>query len=136
MYKLLLTVFITTTIFAQDITIEWLEKQPTSYAKDFYIWRYLSYDITPEQANKALSQVKQLNNKIFYRYITKSKDPLLKEYKTCKRAKTQFLLQKEDYCIEAGLSIYDATKLSKNDLRKVIQKVQKEYPFYAKNLLY
>jgi len=134
MYKLLLSFFLTSTIFAQDITLEWLEKQPTSYAKDFYIWRYLSYDITPEQAKKALSQVRRLNNKIFYRYITKSNDPLLKEYKTCKKAKTSTLLNKKDYCIEAGLSLYDATKLSQKDLKKVIQKVQKEYPVFAQKL--
>jgi len=134
MYKFLLTLFFTSTLFSQDITMQWLEKQPTSYAKDFYIWRYLAGDITPKQANNALSQVRRLNNKILYRYINKSGDKFLKEYKTCKRAKTAKLLHRKDYCIEAGLSLYDATKLSKKELRKVIKKVKKEYPLFAQKL--
>ena len=134
MYKIVFSLFLTSAVFAQDITMQWLEKQPKSYAKDFYIWRYLATDITPQEANKALSQVRRLNNKILYRYITKSNDPLLKEYKTCKKAKTSTLLKKPDYCMEAGISIYDATKLSPKDLKKVITKVEKEYPLYAQKL--
>ena len=134
MYKILISLFLASTLFANDITLQWLNKQPRSYAKDFYIWRYLSGDITPEQANKALSGVRRLNNKILYRYINKSDDPLLKEYKSCKKAKTLKLLNKPDYCIEAGISIYDATKLSKKNLKKVIAKVKKEYPLYAQKL--
>ncbi len=133
MLKLLL-LFLGISLFSKEITLEWLEKQPESYAKDFYIWRYLSYDITPAQANQALSGVKHLNNKILYRYITKSKDPILQDYKSCKKAKTTLLLQKKDYCIEAGLSLYDAIKLSNKELQNVIKKVKKEYPDFAKEL--
>ena len=134
MYKILLMLLLSSILFSKDITMKWLEQQPTSYAKDFYIWRYLSQDITPKEANKALSQIRRLNNKILYRYINKSQDNFLKEYKTCKKAKTSKLLNKKDYCIEAGLSLYDATKLSKKELKKVIAKVKKEYPLYAKKL--
>lgn len=116
------------------ITLEWLEKKPTSFAKDFYIWRYLNQNITPEQSNEALGQVRYLNNKILYRYINKSKDINLQEYKKCMRAKTKNLLSKEDYCIEAGLSVYDATKLSKKELEKVIEKSHNEYPEFTKKL--
>ena len=132
--SLFFLLFISSSIFAQDITMQWLEKQPKSYAKDFYIWRYLNKDITPQQANQALSQVRRLNTKILYRYITKSDDPILKDYKSCMRAKTLKLVNSDDYCIEAGLSMYDATKLSRKDLKQVIQKVQKEYPKFAQKL--
>jgi len=72
--KLLLLAIFTTSLFSftnDTITLKWLEKQPKSFAKDFYIWRYLDKDITPEESNKALSQVRYLNNKILYRYIDK-----------------------------------------------------------------
>ena len=58
----------TSTLFGftnDKITMEWLEKQPRSFAKDFYIWRYLNKNITSEESNKALSQVRYLNNKLF-----------------------------------------------------------------------
>ena len=51
---------------AQDkITMSWLQKQPKSIAKDFYIWRYLNQNITPTQANNAIGQVRFFNNKFF-----------------------------------------------------------------------
>ena len=138
MKSLLLSLFIfTNTLFAftsEDITLQWLEKQPTSYTKDFYIWQYLDKNISPKESEIALSQVKRLNNKILYRYMNKSKDINLLDYKNCMRSKTKDLLSKEAYCIEAGLSIYDATTLSKKDLDKVIKKLKNEYPKFVQNL--
>ena len=120
---------------AQDkITMSWLQKQPKSIAKDFYIWRYLNQNITPTQANNAIGQVRFFNNKIFYRYTKKSKDKTLKDFTSCMRAKTKKLINKKAYCIEAGLSLYDATKLSNSELNKVIDKVKSEYPDLNKKL--
>lgn len=131
-----LLIFVTTLSgFTNDkITMEWLEKQPTSFAKDFYIWRYLNKNITAEESNKAISQVRYLNNKLLYRYINKSKDVNLQDYKKCMRSKTNKLVNKEAYCIEAGLSMYDATKLSKKNLDKVIRKSKIQYPQFTKKL--
>jgi soluble lytic murein transglycosylase len=135
--KSILLLLFTTSIFASTedkITLDWLSQQPRSYAKDFYIWRYLDKDITPQQANEALGQVNYFNNKIFYRYIDKSDDEVFKDYKSCLKGKTSFLVNKEGYCIEAGLSIYEATKLSKQNLQKVIKKTEKEYPKFSSKL--
>ena len=121
--------------FTNDkITLEWLDKQPRSFAKDFYIWQYLNKNITPKESNEAISQVRYLNNKLLYRYINKSNDVNLQDYKKCMRSKTKNLLNKEAYCIEAGLSMYDATKLSKKNLNKIIKKSKKEYPEFTKKL--
>ena len=123
--KLLLLSILSTSLFAfttNNITLEWLEKQPTSFAKDFYIWQYLNKDITPKESNHAISQVRYLNNKLLYRYINKAKDVNLQDYKQCMRSKTKDLLHKEAYCIEAGLSVYDATKLSNKNINKIINK--------------
>ncbi|MDC0933036.1 lytic transglycosylase domain-containing protein [Arcobacteraceae bacterium] len=138
MKKLLLTItLLTTTLFAftnDKITMQWLENKPTSYAKDFYIWQYLTKNITPKESNKAISQIRRLNSKILYEYIKKSKDINLQEYKQCMQGKTKDLLNKEDYCIEAGLSTYDATKVSSEELTKIINKSKKEYPNFSKKL--
>ena len=122
-------------LFAQNkITMNWLQKQPRSIAKDFYIWRYLNQNITPDQANKALGQVRSFNNKIFYRYTKRSKDKALIDFTSCMKSKTKKLINKEAYCIEAGLSVYDATKLISSDLDKVISKVESDYPTLSKKL--
>ena len=135
--KILLLILLTISLFAtqsKPIAMNWLQQQPRSYAKDFYIWRYLKQNITPNQANDALSQVRYLNNKLLYRYINRSNDKNLKDYKKCIKSKTKDLVNKPAYCIEAGLSIYDATKLSKSNLEKVIKKVKPEYAEFSQKL--
>jgi len=137
MKTLLLFIFTISSLLALEqntIKQEWLQEQPRSYAKDFYIWRYLQQDITPSQANTALSQVRYLNNKLLYRYINRSDNENLKDYKKCKKSKTKDLLNKPAYCIEAGLSIYDATKLSKTNLEKIITKMKPEYNEFSQKL--
>jgi soluble lytic murein transglycosylase len=137
MKTLLITIILSTALFSftnENITLGWLEKQPKSFAKDFYIWRYLNKDITPKESNEALSQIRHLNNKILYKYINKSNDINLQDYKKCMRSKTKNLVNQEAYCIEAGISMYDATKLSKNNLAKIIEKTKIEYPDFSKKL--
>ncbi|MEA3316120.1 MAG: lytic transglycosylase domain-containing protein [Campylobacterota bacterium] len=136
MKKILITSLLSLSLFSSDqIDLNWLKKQPKSIAKDFYIWRYLNQDITPQEAKNALSMVKSFNNKIFYRYISKSNDELLKDYKKCIKLNTKELLNKKPYCIDAGLSVYDVTKLSKDEMKKLINKVENEYEQLSKNLL-
>jgi len=133
---LIITLFFTS-LFAftdENITLKWLEKQPKSFAKDFFIWQYLEKDISIEQSMQAVSQVRYLNNKILYSYIDKSKDLNLQDYKQCMRLSSQNLIKREAYCIEAGLSVYDATKLSKKELENFIVKAKNEYPEYVKRL--
>jgi len=133
--KKLFFLILTINIFASDtITMSWLKQQPNSIAKDFYIWRYLDQNITPTQALEACKQINTLNNKLFFRYISKSNDDTLKDYTSCVKSKTKDLINKKPYCIEAGLSVYDATKLTKNNLNKIINKVDNEYPLLSKKL--
>ncbi|MEA3498302.1 MAG: lytic transglycosylase domain-containing protein [Campylobacterota bacterium] len=134
-YKKLLLLLIALNLFANnDITMDWLKQQPKSIAKDFYIWRYLNQDITSKEALNALKQINRFNNKLFFRYISKSNDKILKDYKSCIKSRTKNLFDKEPYCIEAGLSLYDATKLSSKNLTNIINKVNSEYPLFSKKL--
>ncbi|MEA2050660.1 MAG: lytic transglycosylase domain-containing protein [Campylobacterota bacterium] len=113
---------------AKEIDLNWINKQPKSIAKDFYIWRYLNQNITPIQSLKAVEQVKYLNKKIFYRFVDKYKDNSFIEYKSCMKMNTKDLIKQNDYCIESGLSIFDATKLSKEELNFTIKKIENNYP--------
>ena len=119
---------------SQDITLSWLKDKPKSVAKDFYIYRYLSQDITSDQALEALSGVRYLGNSILYRFANRYEDKDFRYYISCMKMTTSKLIYKEDYCIEAGLSVYDATKLDKNQIKNVISKVDDSYPVLAKKL--
>lgn len=131
---LLVSTLFLSSFASQNITLSWLNEKPKSVAKDFYIYRYLSQDITSNQALEALSGVKYLGNSILYRFAKKYKDKDFKYYINCMKMATSKIIHKEDYCIEAGLSVYDATKLTKTQLNKVIKKVDNSYPALAKKL--
>ncbi len=134
MRKQILLLLFPFTLFAQQITLEWLNSKPKGVYKDFYIWQYLKQDIKPSQALKAIEQVRYLNHKIFHRFSQKYNDDSYKLYSKCVKMGTKKLIKQKDYCIESGLSFYDATKLSKNELTGVIEKLNKNYPAFSKRL--
>ena len=134
MKKQILLLSLPLMLFSKDITLEWLDSKPKGVYKDFYIWQYLKQDIKPAQALKAVEQVKYLNPKIFHLFSKKYDDDSFKLYSKCLKMGNGKLLKQEDYCIESGLSVYDATKLSYGELSNVIEKVQNNYPLYSKKL--
>ncbi len=117
------------------ITISWLKEKPKSITKDFYIWQYLKQkNITPSQSLEAISQVKYMNNKIFYEFAKKFNHDETYAVAQCMRAKTKSLINQPVDCIRVGLSIYDATKLSYDDLDSIYERIKPHYPQYAKEL--
>lgn len=134
MKKYILTLILPLTLFSKEISIEWLESKPKSVYKDFYIWRFLGQDISSKEALKAMEQARYFNYKIFHRFAEKYDNKAYKTYSKCIRMGTNKLVKKEAYCIEAGLSLYDATKLSQNDLLEVMGKTRGDYPDFAKRL--
>jgi soluble lytic murein transglycosylase len=119
---------------SSNISKEWLEKQPRSYAKDFYIWRYLNQNITPNEAIWALGEARYVNNKLLYRYAKKLKHKETSRAIKCMRSSAKNLVHKSADCIEAGMSTFKATKLNKKQLSKVIDTVKEKYLLSAKRL--
>ena len=66
MFKILfLLIFFLNILNAQyQITQKWLDTKPRSIAKDFYIWRYLNQNITPDEAIWALGEARNVNTKL------------------------------------------------------------------------
>jgi soluble lytic murein transglycosylase len=124
--------FLNTLHSSQNISKNWLEKQPRSYAKDFYIWRYLNQNITPNEAIWALGEARYVNNKLLYRYAKKLNHKETNQVIKCMKSSAKNLLNTNADCIEVGLSTYKATKLSKKELESIITKVQNKYPNSAK----
>ena len=114
----------TTDMFKKDfeVTLEWLEQKPKSVAKDFFILQYLEQDdisieeakIAYDMATEGNSNVKKIFNKKF-----KSLPP---EELKCYRASIEQLKKEDSKCIALGLSLIEATEISKNDLNFFINK--------------
>ena len=113
----------------EKITLEFLNSKPRSIAKDYYIWRFLDQNITSDQAELALAQVCRMNKKLFLKFAKKIDDKGFKKSAKCLQAKE--FLDKDAECIEIGLTPYKASKLSTQEIKKLIKKVQKEYPLKA-----
>lgn len=115
------------------VTLEWLDDKPKSYAKDFFIIQYLNQkDITEEQAQLAydMSRAKKGRvKKAFKKRFSKIPNKDLK----CYQASPKDLLLENSRCISLGLSISDATSMSKDDVRTAIKKI-KDYPTLANDL--
>ena len=116
------------------ITQNWLNDKPRSYAKDFYIWRYLNQNISPNEAIWALGEVKNVNTKLFKRYARKLKNKETSRIVQCMNMKADKLIYQDINCIKNGLSIFKATKLSNNNIKKILIKLKTNYPDFKKTL--
>lgn len=126
----------TTTDFLQKdfkVTLDWLEKKPKSSAKDFFIIQYLEQEnisfenatVAYEMGNGRNATLKKLFNKKFK--VTAPID--LK----CYRASIEQLKEEDSKCIALGLSLNEATTISKNDLNFFISKLD-PYPTLKNDL--
>ncbi|HIP12556.1 MAG TPA: lytic transglycosylase domain-containing protein [Arcobacter sp.] len=117
---------------SSEVKKQWLENKPRSYAKDFYIWRYLKQDINASEAIWALGQARYVNNKLLRRYANKLKHQDTNKVLKCMRLKALSFVKRDAECIEVGLTSFKATKLKKNQLNKIIQTVKEPFPNSAR----
>lgn len=104
------------------ISLEWLKQKPKSYAKDFFIIQFLKQENTTEQ--EALEAYNMAHKKSSYvRKAYKKFRIIPKENLECYRASTKQLLTKNEKCIALGLTLKEATKISKNELKQFILKL-------------
>ncbi|PUE64073.1 lytic transglycosylase domain-containing protein [Arcobacter caeni] len=125
----------TTDMFKKDfkVTIEWLEQKPKSTAKDFFILQYLEQDDTSiEDAKVAYDMANESNSNVKKAYNKKFKT-LPPEELRCYRATIEQLKKEDSKCIALGLSLNEATEISKNDLHFFITKLD-AYPTLKKDL--
>ncbi len=116
-------------IFDKDfkVTLEWLKDKPKTITKDFFIIQFLKQkDTSPKDAVEAFNMVRIKSSRVLKAY-RKIVSDIPKEKLRCYRMETKELLKEEDKCLALGLSINEATKLSKKDLRKAISKLD-NYP--------
>ncbi len=115
------------------VTLEWLEQKPKSYAKDFFILQYLAQDdISFEDARVAYSMANEANSNVKKLYNKKYKKIPPEELR-CYNASIPQLKNEDSKCIALGLSLNEATEISKSDLNFFISKLD-AYPTLKKDL--
>jgi soluble lytic murein transglycosylase len=126
----------TTTDFLQKdfkVTLDWLEQKPKSSAKDFFIIQYLNQENLPfEDAKVAYEMGNGRNATLKKIFNNKYKITAPLDLK-CYRATIDELKQEDSKCIGLGLSLQEATKLSKEDLKFFISKLD-PYPTLKNDL--
>ena len=126
----------TTTEFLQKdfkVTLEWLEQKPKSYAKDFFILQYLNQENLPFEKAKIAYEMGNGTNatlkKVFnQKYNIKAPIDL-----KCYRATIEQLKSEDSKCIALGLSLQEATQISKSDLEYFISRLD-PYPTLKNDL--
>ncbi len=93
-------------------------------AKDYYIWRFLDQNITPNQAQEALEMAQNVNYKIFFRYATKRGDDAIAHIARCIKMAPSQLLKSDGSCIAIGARPKKLEKLSKKEIATLYIKAQ------------
>ncbi len=129
---ILLVIWFLNPLNAKEISLSFLNSKPKSIYKDYYIWRYLDQNISSKRAFDLIGDVENMNKKLFLRFCKKIDSKIYKKIYKCYTMKPKEFIKSDADCIKIGFSIYDATKLSKNELKGIENKVYKSYPkFYA-----
>ncbi len=124
-------ILLSTSLFAQNLTLDFFKDKPKSLTKDFYISQYLDQEISSAQADKIIPQIKNMNNKMLFKVAKKSNNKRIKEKARCLKLKSEKFIYENPECIKIGLSLYDATKLKAKELKQIIKRVKTSYPKLA-----
>ncbi len=132
-YKLRITatillLFISSTLFSKEITLEFLNSKPKSIYKDYYIWRYLEQNVSSKTALKLLGDTKRVNKKLFIKFAKRIDDRSYKKILKCYKMRPKEFLTSDADCIKIGFSSYDATRLSLKELELIDKKISNKYP--------
>ena len=116
------------------VTLEWLEQKPKSYARDFFILQYLEQEnLSIQNAKKAYDMANDTNATVKRVYNKKYRSLPAEDLK-CYRASIEQLKNENSKCIALGLSLNEATEISKKDLNFFISKLD-AYPTLKNDLL-
>ncbi|MFA7092424.1 MAG: lytic transglycosylase domain-containing protein [Arcobacteraceae bacterium] len=129
-HKLLLSslLLVSSSYCNEAITLQWLEDKPRSTTKDFYIWQFLQQDITPQEAQFALGEAKNVNMILFTRYAKKLHHEETNAIIECINAQAVDLLTQSSDCLALGLTPSKAVSLDYNQKLQAIDILEETYP--------
>lgn len=123
---LLLCLFFSSSLYsAVPKDLSFFDDKPRGLAKDFYIYRYLKKPTTTsKEAWKLLEMTSRMSMKLFHAYANRLDEPGIKKVSKCLKMKLEPLLKQDDECLAIKFSIYSATRLKKDELKKVEQRLK------------
>ncbi len=129
----LLVLFVTLSLDASNLTLDFFKDKPRSHLKDFYISQFLNQpSTTPEKAKALIGEVNNMNTKMFYKFADKMDDFTFKRVKYCKKLPASKYIGVSADCVVMGLSNYGATKLPKDQLLQIAKRVKYQFPSRSK----
>lgn len=128
--KLLLSslIVVSSSYCNESITLQWLEDKPRSTTKDFYIWQFLQQDITPQEAQFALGEAKNVNMILFTRYAKKLHHEETNAIIECINSQAVNLITQSSDCLALGLTPSKAISLDYNQKLQAIDILKNTYP--------
>ena len=128
--KLLLSslIVVSSSYCNEAITLQWLEDKPRSTTKDFYIWQFLQQDITPQEAQFALGEAKNVNMILFTRYAKKLHHEETNAIIECINSQAVNLITQSSDCLALGLTPSKAISLDYNQKLQAIDILKDTYP--------
>jgi soluble lytic murein transglycosylase len=110
---------------ANAVTLEEIGSKPPSRAKNFMIWQFMKQKITPQEAEEAFYQIKDVSINDLYTYAYKGNDPYIKYTTTCLSTKSKDLLKLKDMeCLNLALTPYKYQQLKPKEKKKLLGKIK------------
>jgi soluble lytic murein transglycosylase len=129
--------FLPIVIFGDIVTLDFINKAPSSISKDFYIWRFLNQrGVTSKEANLVYKQryIKS-NKKILYAYAKSTDDKNIKDMVRCMKLRYKNINSTLSVkCLKYAITTYKATKINRNIRHKIANKIYKKNETVAKML--
>ncbi len=134
----LLTLFCSSLLFSSaPKDISFFDDKPRGVIKDFHIYRFLKEsNATSDEAWRLLPKTNRINRKLLYVFADKLDDPSMEKLSKCLRMKLTPLLKSDDVCLAIRFSIYHATLLNKNELKKIEKRLAKHNISKALHVIY
>ncbi|ANV98441.1 hypothetical protein BBW65_06365 [Helicobacter enhydrae] len=120
---------------ATEITLDFLQKQPKGFARDFYILRFLDQqNTTAQEALQAYDLVYKKNAKIEKSMNQKGYVHTLPRDLACKNLSIEELVKQDDQCITYGLKLSSVSSITQAQAQEMIKKLQSSNPLLAKEV--
>jgi len=108
--------------FGSAVTLEDIDSKVPSRAKNFLIWQYFQQDITPEQADRAFYQIRNVDRKLFFAYADKSDDPVVKYTARCMKLTGSDITGVNDHdCVRIALAPHKIAALTLKERQKFLR---------------
>ncbi len=110
-----------------EVTLDEISTKPRSLAKNFMIWQFLHQDITPEQADEAFYQYRDVDTRLFQAYAKKSdREEVIYTAECLSLASKELAVSNDISCIKMALSPYKAIDIDEEERNRIARLLDDE----------